>query len=367
MLKNLMVITLCLLAGISSSAMGQTENLKWERDVTSGIMQLKPGYSGGTSFLKIIAADPDSFYKERVKLRVTLGSRMEGQSPTTLQMVASDGFAGSPRLRIQIDTTRPDEKDVLDETGLVEIVGTIENDAQGIYLSQPRLAKTVQGGGGGSIVGDLGGDPFMLSLLIGAGVLLVVVIILMISMKRGRDSGGMTQTGLGAASMTGTGTAVPGGTTKFGTSDTVKTPGSENYGTVLSKTQKIQLPTPENAGGMKKTVKQIPGYFEVITGEGVGSNIRLFAEKTTVGRTSNNERRFGHIGVDKEEFSVSSRQAEVEYNRGSDTYCVVNLADPVSKNGTLINERAMNLNERADLNDGDVISMGYLTLKFHKA
>lgn len=116
-----------------------------------------------------------------------------------------------------------------------------------------------------------------------------------------------------------------------------------------------------------KTVTWLKGYFEVLDGSLNMSNIKFSVpvdkknEKArfTLGRSDGDPKT--HIKLDNP--TVSRRQAELFYDRGS--YQLMNRAAEQS-NPTVINDRAMIINEAKELENGDIIQFADVKVKFVK-
>ena len=126
----------------------------------------------------------------------------------------------------------------------------------------------------------------------------------------------------------------------------------------MSKPSTVVQPTDTDA-----TLKLMPGYFDVLTGTAEGQRLYIYAEETTMGRGSNGA---CHIGFDPDERSVSRNQAKLRCDTRAGQFHLVNLADPLTKNATIINATEMTMDEDASLEDGDKVRVGAIELAFHK-
>ena len=125
------------------------------------------------------------------------------------------------------------------------------------------------------------------------------------------------------------------------------------------KTIKLHAPPPN-------TVKLLPGWFEVVSGDDVVKQIRFYklggehGAETTFGRASG--RPYAHIQLKAP--TVSSRQAKVTFDNGSAQ--LTNFASNDS-NPTKFNGRELAVNESVPLKESDRVEMGEVSLLFHEA
>jgi hypothetical protein len=128
---------------------------------------------------------------------------------------------------------------------------------------------------------------------------------------------------------------------------------------IEGKTIKLHAPPPN-------TVKLLPGWFEVVSGDDVVKQIRFYklggehGAETTFGRASG--RPYAHIQL--KATTVSSRQAKVTFDNGSAQ--LTNFASNDS-NPTNVNGRDLGVNESVPLRESDRVEMGEVTLLFHEA
>jgi hypothetical protein len=125
---------------------------------------------------------------------------------------------------------------------------------------------------------------------------------------------------------------------------------------IEGKTIKIHAPPPG-------TVKLMPGWFEVVSGDDVVTQIRFYklkgdAGETTFGRAAG--RPYAHVQL--KPMTVSSRQAKVSFDAGQAR--LTNFASADS-NPTTVNGRELGVDEAAVLSEGDVVAMGEVHFKFH--
>ena len=113
------------------------------------------------------------------------------------------------------------------------------------------------------------------------------------------------------------------------------------------------------------TLKILPGRLEVIGGDSKVGEIRLY-------RTSENsdlEFTFGrfpgspyrHIQIDHP--TISHEQAKLLFSNG--VYTLINRADPVKSNSTIVNDAEMQMNQVCTLKDNDKIAMGAVIMRYH--
>jgi len=129
-------------------------------------------------------------------------------------------------------------------------------------------------------------------------------------------------------------------------------------GTMLSNTRESTIVAPTD-----KTMKLLPGSFDVLTGTAKGQRIFIYGAETTIGR-GHTDGPNPHIGFDPDERSISRRQAKLVYDGVAKKFRLINLADPAAVNASVINGRDMGQNEMSDLNDGDTIRLGEIELQF---
>ncbi|MEA2164957.1 MAG: hypothetical protein QOK37_3084 [Thermoanaerobaculia bacterium] len=128
---------------------------------------------------------------------------------------------------------------------------------------------------------------------------------------------------------------------------------------IEGKTIKLHAPPPN-------TVKLLPGWFEVVSGDDVVKQIRFYklggehGAETTFGRASG--RPYAHIQLKAQ--TVSSRQAKVTFFDGSAQ--LTNFASNDS-NPTKFNGRDLAVNESVPLSESDRVEMGEVALLFHQA
>jgi hypothetical protein len=127
---------------------------------------------------------------------------------------------------------------------------------------------------------------------------------------------------------------------------------------IEGRTIKLHAPPPN-------TVKMMPGWFEVVSGDEVVKQIRFYKlgdqnEETTFGRATG--RPYAHVQLKAP--TVSSRQAKVTFD-GS-TAKLTNFASTDS-NPTRVNGRNLSVNETVSLSESDKVEMGEVSLMFHEA
>lgn len=128
---------------------------------------------------------------------------------------------------------------------------------------------------------------------------------------------------------------------------------------IEGRTIKMHAPPPN-------TVKLLPGWFEVVSGDDVVKQIRFYklggehGAETTFGRASG--RPYAHIQLKVP--TVSSRQAKVTFDNGA--VRLTNFASSES-NPTRLNGRDLDVNESVPLKDSDRVEMGEVSLLFHEA
>jgi len=128
---------------------------------------------------------------------------------------------------------------------------------------------------------------------------------------------------------------------------------------IQGETIKMHQPPP-------KTLKVLPGRFEIIAGDTKIKELRFFRlpeesdGEFTFGRSVGTP--YKHIQIDNP--TISREQAKLLYNNGK--YTIVNRADPNKSNSTIINEKPMAMNELYELAEGDKVTMGVVTMVFHK-
>ncbi len=138
--------------------------------------------------------------------------------------------------------------------------------------------------------------------------------------------------------------------------------------TIADKTQKITAAVADQKAVEMGTVKVMPGRFEVQGGVDL-KEIRLIRPKGVPDHSL--QYTFGRLSGDKithiqlNDSTVSSKQAYLRYKNGK--YALVNIPDPddPDRNATTLNNNKMGANESLELNDKDVIQMGYVTLVYH--
>lgn len=127
-------------------------------------------------------------------------------------------------------------------------------------------------------------------------------------------------------------------------------------GVVENKTIKIVNPT-------EKTVKIVPGKFEVLSGIDELQELRLYTDpksrqsEYTFGRDPGP----GHYHFQVKSNTVSRRQAKLIVTKND--YSLINYSDT---NPTIVNGSPMDINDSYTLNPGDIIEMGEVRLKFDK-
>ncbi|TKJ36910.1 hypothetical protein CEE37_14440 [candidate division LCP-89 bacterium B3_LCP] len=143
----------------------------------------------------------------------------------------------------------------------------------------------------------------------------------------------------------------------------------ESVITAFDKTQKIRVPLPTKEAIENETVKLMPGRFEVEGGQEI-KEIPIFRPRGiqdhkleyTFGRLKGSV--MSHIQL--EDQTVSKRQARMKYNKGK--YTLINIPDPndPDRNATIFNDVEMKVNEERELNEGDRIKMGNVSLIYRE-
>jgi len=125
----------------------------------------------------------------------------------------------------------------------------------------------------------------------------------------------------------------------------------------------VENPTVKIVNPVDKTVKIVPGRFEVISGISDLSELRLYADP---GR-SQSEYTFGrdpgktHYHFQLKSETVSRKQAKLIVTKND--YSLINYSET---NPTIVNGKPLDINDSHLLNPGDVIEMGEIKLKFMK-
>ncbi len=128
---------------------------------------------------------------------------------------------------------------------------------------------------------------------------------------------------------------------------------------IEGRTIKMHAPPPN-------TIKLLPGYLEVLSGDDAVKEIRFYKLKgeavpeTTFGRAAG--RPYVHIQL--KPMTISSRQAKLSFDQGQ--VKLTNFASNES-NPTKVNGRDLGVDEMVVLKDGDRIDMGEVAFKFHGA
>lgn len=128
---------------------------------------------------------------------------------------------------------------------------------------------------------------------------------------------------------------------------------------IEGRTIKMHAPPPN-------TIKLLPGYLEVLSGDDAVKEIRFYKLKgeavpeTTFGRATG--RPYVHIQL--KPMTISSRQAKLSFDQGQ--VKLTNFATNES-NPTKVNGRDLGVDEMVVLKDADRIDMGEVAFKFHGA
>lgn len=127
---------------------------------------------------------------------------------------------------------------------------------------------------------------------------------------------------------------------------------------IEGRTIKLHAPPPN-------TVKMMPGWFEVVSGDEVVKQIRFYKlgdqnEETTFGRATGRP----YVHVQLKAPTVSSRQAKVAFDGA--TAKLTNFASADS-NPTKLNGRDLGVNETVSLKESDRVEMGEVNLMFREA
>jgi len=181
---------------------------------------------------------------------------------------------------------------------------------------------------------------WVIAALVVCLVLLVVVVVLLIKM-RGKASGGLSTGGLSTRKRHQV-------STESG-DDTIKI----DY----------EVSEPTEQAKEDKTIKMMPGSFQVLGGDAPilifrPAGVQDHEFEYTIGRNPGSDIHFDHL-------SVSRHQAKLLFRNGR--YSLINLPDPASEssNATKINGEVMQREEGRELNDGDTIQMGSVTMVYH--
>ncbi len=189
---------------------------------------------------------------------------------------------------------------------------------------------------------ESGSSSLMMYLLLGGAALVVLAVVLFLILRSRHDD--LLQT---SDFTLATATAAP-----------VDAPPAPEQ-VIEGRTIKMHAPPPN-------TVKLLPGWFEVLSGDDVVKQIRFYklggehGAETTFGRASG--RPYAHIQLKAP--TVSSRQAKVTFDNGAAR--LTNFASADS-NPTRLNGRDLDVNESVSLKDSDRVEMGEVSLLFHEA
>jgi hypothetical protein len=112
------------------------------------------------------------------------------------------------------------------------------------------------------------------------------------------------------------------------------------------------------------TVKFLPGHLEVTAGAAVGERIPLCTQRTLIGRkTGDAAKGGGVIELADATCGISSKQAEIYYDGRA--FWLLNLADPVQKNATVVDGRPLGVGEQVGLQENTEIKCCMYTFRFH--
>jgi hypothetical protein len=112
------------------------------------------------------------------------------------------------------------------------------------------------------------------------------------------------------------------------------------------------------------TIKLMPGWFEVVSGDEVVKQIRFYKPKgdaqaeTTFGRAAGRP----YVHVQLKSMTVSARQAKIAFDGGQPN--LTNLA-AFDSNPTKVNGKELGLNEIIPLQDKDKVEMGEVVFEYH--
>ncbi len=198
-------------------------------------------------------------------------------------------------------------------------------------------------------------------LIGGSGLLLMIIIgIVFIAVKNGKNTGNQGYGDYKSGSVLSSGpVGVPPSAPKTNEAvfATQSIDSTESKTSIDNKTVKIYEPLHSN------TVKVMPAHFDVLEGLDEVNKLYLYAEKNK----SQSEYSFGRNPGDKfyhfqiKSPTVSREQAKLLAMKQK--FVLVNYASS-SSNPTIINDQSMDINESYDLNNGDIITMGDVKLKF---
>jgi hypothetical protein len=355
--SRMVLATVCaLLLGSSSFALGQAAPNPisvWIKDIDENVFRQNP--KSNQSLVQAIKDDGDYFRDETVELSGSLTRLIP--TPGVSNEVSYDfqdsyGFS----IRVKIDKRQPRENALLQRHGdgvFIRGVVGVENGLA--VITQPRLGPPWEDQ---VVVSERTPAPLsglMIALIAGAGIVLLVIIVLVIFLLRKGSGGQITEIPRG---QTQRGADNFGATTKVDLTQKMMPVTS----TVISSTKRSVIPEPAAT-----TVKMLPGFFKILSGTAKGRRLNIFAPLTTIGRleNSNDERGLNHMGFDYSEQAVSRKQAELMYVSQKNEFILKNLADPVTKNASMVNGLGLGMDKDAILKDGDRIQFGPIELEFH--
>lgn len=270
-----------------------------------------------------IVNKPDEYKHKEVTIQGTVVLKTPEEEGRAVFYVIRDDYGGVIDVRTSDELPTPGER--------FEVRGIVTSDpALEIFIderSRTSLAKDSE-----PAPAQQGPPWWLWTLIVAIVVVFVVLIVLLIILLVGRKRPGAAVEGPAGAGE-------------------LPSPSKELKG----KTIKLHSPPPG-------TMKLLPGYLEVVSGEEKVKEVRFFMPKGqldyefTFGRDEGPP--YSHIQL--EHGTVSSRQAKLIY--ADNAFRLINYS---TTNPTKVSDKNLGENESAKLQDGDTIEMGIVKFVYH--
>jgi len=322
-----------------------------------------------------INGNPGKFRGQQVTVEGTVDRHVESQGDSeTMNYILQDN--SGQELRARTTEEPPDPGSQYSVEGVVEI-SPFNRDPILDEESRTQISASNQNQSSSSESLRQGFSTITVYLILGLGVLVVIVLGYFAYASQTEDTGT---------------TVAPG---EDGTTDATESPASDFSSTELgadesesdtgfpepsgqrikSESSSSQAPEEDSDGpetlkfkAPPKTMKFVPGRLVIAAGPDQGKEFRIAGRPTpegnvvTIGRAEvEGERAFAHIQLGDTYRTVSRMQAEIIQQ--DQTILLKNTSET---NPTMVNGDSVPANETVELQDGDMIRMGELMLRYER-
>lgn len=222
--------------------------------------------------------------------------------------------------------------------------------ASAAEVSPPAATATTPTESGTEVAPAAGWQWWEVALVVGLGALLIGIVAALIVVLRGkRRTAGPPVSDFNLSA------SLPAHPVTAPNAGVLDIPAPQEV--IEGRTIKMHAPPPN-------TIKLLPGWLEVVSGDEVVKQIRFYKLKgdatseTTFGRAVG--RPYAHIQL--KPMTVSSRQAKVSFEPGGPRLTNFAAAD---SNPTKVNGRELAVGESVALQEGDMVEMGEVVFRHH--